>query len=198
MIVELAGLPGTGKTTIARSLDADDPTIRRCSVRPSWLVAVRHPCHAARTGHSAGWWRSAAWRAAWLHAIRQRGLRDRRDAVLLLEEGVAHQVWRQLFLHPPLEAAPWAQLLTSPHLLLVLETDDLLRFHRLGGKSGKGPVNHRLLAAGIGGADWLRAKRLWETVLAEAERRRPVLRVRTVGRTDEAVMRVREAITAIW
>lgn len=201
MIVELAGLPGSGKSTIARRYTEHDAGVHSAVLAPHWIGILHHPLPALREALrwqglrlASGW---PAWPRLWLRALGQRTLRDRPGVLQLLEEGITHHIWRTCFLHPSLSGGPWPSLVAQPHPLIVLEIPAAMRLNRLTGKRAKGKVNRALAASGIDGEAWQRGDRLFEQILAEAERTRPVVRVSTDGNVREAIERVREAIDGV-
>lgn len=201
MIVELAGLPGSGKSTIARRMADEGTAVHRHVVAPYWLGLLSRPLRAVSeaatwrgVGRATGW---PAWPVLWLRALGQHTIRDRPGVLHLLEEGITHHLWRACFLHPALENAPWARLLEQPHPLFVLELDSPARLARLTGKRGKGKVNRMLAESGTSGEAWRRGEELFERILEEAGRHRKVVRISTKGTVEAATVRVREAIERV-
>jgi hypothetical protein len=201
VIIELAGLPGSGKSSIARQLAAEDGSVHRQVVAPAWLGLASRPMAAMAeagrwkgVGRSTGW---PAWPVLWLRALGQQSIRDRQGVLHLLEEGIAHHLWRECFLHPALEDAPWDELLAQSHPLVVLELDRDTRFRRVAGKPGKGKVNRMLTATGPNDPQWDRAEQLWDRMTEEAAKRRTVHRVSTLGSIDDAVERVRVVLNRL-
>jgi hypothetical protein len=201
VIVEVAGLPGCGKTTIARRLADTDTDIARTVVEPSLVAMLRQPWSStramvARHGLQPG----QAWRA-WFSLCARRTtqdlLRDPGNSILLLEEGITHHTWRSLLLHPALDRRPWRPLVAARVPLVVLEAVPATRHGRVRAKTHGGLVNRRLAAGSPGDATWRLVEELWEKVLAEAVRGRRVVRVRTEGDLEQAARRTREALDAL-
>lgn len=198
MIVELAGLPGSGKSTIARRYTEHEQNVHSNVLAPHWIGIMHHPFPAMREAlrwqglrQASGW---PAWPRLWLRALGQRTLRHRPGVLQLLEEGITHHVWRACFLHPALTQGPWRGLVDQPHPLVVLEIPPEMRLSRVLSKRAMGKVNRTLAESGIEGAAWRRGEALFEEILAEAGRSRPVVRVSTGGNVREAIERLREAI----
>lgn len=201
MIVELAGLPGSGKSTIARLLSEQEVGITSHLLAPHWMGVMHHPIPTLREALrweglrlASGW---PAWPRLWLRALGQRTLRHRPGVTQILEEGITHHLWRSCFLHPTLVKGPWPALLDQPHPLLVLEVAPAARLKRLGLKRAKGKVNRTLAESGADGEPWRRGDELFEQILATAAMTRKVVRVSTGGHVREAAERVREAMDGL-
>lgn len=193
MIVELAGLPGSGKTTIARRLEEADRQICRQVVTASPRTALRHPAgtalqliHAGGIGRHRGW---PAWARLWLVWCTQCDLSLAAQGVALLEEGVTHRTWRALYRHPGLRRAPWPALLTLPHPLLLLEAPRDLRRARVEAKARRGRVNDALALPGASAA-WDAAEALMAEIVSALPAWRVVVRVETSGGVTETMSRV--------
>lgn len=200
MIVEMAGLPGSGKSTIARLLVEADPGVRRHVVAPSRATALRHPfttlaesVRPSGIGPGTGW---PAWPKLWLRWRQQQGRSPAASGLDLLEEGVTHHVWRALFRHPSLERTPWPRLLTLPHPLIILEADRATRMARVAGKSRRGRVNRQLALQGPAGG-WERAEALMEAILAAVPADRTVIRVGSSGGLEATLGDVRVVLASL-
>lgn len=202
MIVELAGLPGIGKTTIVRALAESDAARTYQVVRQSLWPLLTTPVVTAR---SAVRWLPAA--ATWpqprdaLMLARRRVNQDTvvagAHSALVLEEGMIHQVWRGLFLHPDWESAPWQPLVADTIPTVVLTADDATLHRRLGVKAQPGPVSKLLAARGPGSPEWSRARDLYERVLAAALCTRTVVRVQVRDSVDETVRSLQETFASL-
>lgn len=198
MIAEFAGLPGSGKTTIARRLATADSRIETLVVSPALHAALLHPLGALRSLAATGVPRSGRAAAACVALAARRAHQDRLVAgaagALLIEEGLVHHTWRELLRHEALRRTRWPALLASRVPVVVLTAPPEIRHARILGKRSGGPVNRRLAGEGPGGAYWQRAESLFAEVLAAAGANRPVVRVDTGGTLEQAVLRVREVL----
>jgi len=198
VIAELAGLPGSGKTTIAKRLVLAHPGLQSVVVLPTLLTALAHPAAVARRlagmGLPSAGGAVAGWVTLAVRAARQDRLVARAGGSLLIEEGVVHHAWRELLRHDALGRVRWPTLLASAVPLVVLAAPAGTRHARIQGKRSGGPVNRRLAAEGPGGAYWRRAEELFEEVRAAALAQRPVLQVDTSGTLEQAVQRVAELL----
>ncbi len=195
MIIELAGLPGSGKSTIVRELQRGDPSFHSLVVRPAFGALL--PNRAGGVNAWAALQPGPAW-PAWASLCARHAAQSSLDPgardTLLLEEGIVHHVWRSRFLHPGLDRRPWGALLESPAPLIVLVASQAVRHQRVSGKAHGGPVNRQLATAAPGDATWQRAERLMEEVLAAARGFRTVVTVNTEGELGNALGRVRGAV----
>ena len=199
MVIEFAGLPGSGKSTLVRRVTRD-LGLPTCVLAPldSWGL-LRHPRSALTVvlGLPALSWargqRSASLRLLQLCAAQ--GALSQSRTPWLLEEGLVHHVWRAVFLQPELANTAWPRMLTGRHSVLVLETDDQTRYSRIQSKTGRGPVNEALRRAGIGGPEWTRSVESFREVLGAVARSGwTVCRVDTSGSIDEAFDRIRSEV----
>jgi len=193
VIIELAGLPGSGKSTIVARLIGATGSLRSTVVKPRVAAFLGNPL---RLG--SGLMPGASW-PAWLSLCARRAAQDDladpgRAAVLILEEGIVHHVWRSRFLHRGIDRRPWATLLDSPAPLVVLVASRAVRHARVAGKRSGGAVNQQLALGDPGDATWLRADAVMEEVLQAAATVRRVVTVHTEGGLEEAVGRVGEAV----
>jgi hypothetical protein len=199
-IVEFVGLPGSGKSSAARQISAIDPKWVSVVVRKTRPQDVaKRPLAVARQlanwNHLRVQWSD---KKAFFTLLRFRIDHDRAIAevppMLLLEEGITHHVWRELYVSPTLRTQPWGPLLEGVHPLIALEADQETLRGRILGKLKRGSVNERLAAATPGGQDWQRAQDLYEEILVRAKRFRPVIRVDTSGSLVGSVNQIRDVI----
>lgn len=203
MIVEIAGFPGSGKTSIVRRI-VDDSTAIDSVVVPEpdlWSLA-RHPGVAAKV--LPLWWRlrkgsadGAGLRRLLARRAAQEAVRAPRGSMVILEEGITHHVWRDLMLAPGLRDTPWPCLLDAPYPLVALDAEDRTLHQRIAGKTkATGVVNASLASLSVDGPEWQRARMLYDGVITHASRSRSVLRVCSDGDLEQTVARVRLAIAA--
>lgn len=196
MIIELAGLPGSGKSTIARRLIGTSASLRSTVVKPRVAAFLDQPMLLG-----SGLLPGSSW-PAWLSLCARRAAQDEipdpgRTTILMLEEGIVHHTWRSRFMDPGLDRRPWAALLDVTAPLVVLVAPPAVRHARVSGKARGGPVNRQLAAGTPGDATWERAEALMTEVVAAAGRHRRVAMVNTEGGLEEAVARVAEAVGAL-
>ncbi|HEX9166375.1 MAG TPA: hypothetical protein VF862_10735 [Gemmatimonadales bacterium] len=199
-LIELAGLPGSGKTSITARLATPDGGLRRMVMKPSLDPLFRQPWVTLRAMRWGLMRPSLAW-AAWAKLCLLRELFDAYPVVpgttLLIEEGVAHHAWRTLFRYPPARACPWEKLVRTGPPLIVLRASRETRHGRLPGKRVAGDTNRRLAAGQPDEATWGTAERLFEAVLSAAAPRRTLVEVSTEGDLEGAVQRVRAAVASL-
>jgi hypothetical protein len=200
MRFEFAGLPGSGKSTTVRNLTAELPSARNVGLlKLGRREIIHHPVAVAR--HLVRW-RSLArdWsdKRALFRILRRRISQDLLEGApssfLLLEEGITHYIWRQLFLFPHLGAEPWDPFLEVDYPLVVLDADPPLIRSRTLTKGNRGRINDRLAALATDTAEWTRAESLYEQTIAHASRYRRVLRVDATADPASTVERVRDLI----
>jgi SAM-dependent methyltransferase len=203
MVVEIAGLPGSGKSTLVRLLRKRHPEIRF----PEPVLRrdlVRHPVAgmgaAGRytAGRIAGLSSSAS--ADLVRSIAAVQIRD--DGRTVLEEGPVHLIWRELFLDQALAPKNWQFSVRQTHPLIVLQVDRQERIRRVGGKPGVAAARRRR-----GGRprlinrqldrdpdQWVRGEELFEAVLSAASPGRVVRFVDTSGTIEESVAALEAAL----
>ena len=118
-------------------------------------------------------------------------------STLLLEEGVAHHVWRELFLFPHLVTEPWHPFVAQQHPLVVLQADRETLRNRIRGKSTQPPANAYLASLSPDDPEWERAISTYETVLQAAGRHRPVLRIDAVGEQHVVAERIEAGLSEL-
>lgn len=181
-MIELAGLPGSGKSTVA-PMAATLAAASALSVPhvPLMRLAVRHPVRTAVvTGRLLPAARSRADCRA-LVRLAGRGLSQQVVGIrqgAILEQGIVHSVVGALTQHPSLEGAPWHRLLEDIHYpLVVLDLDASSSRDRIERKAARGPMNERLSGSSPDGNLWGRLSTIYELVVATATRYRPVYRI---------------------
>jgi hypothetical protein len=199
MLIELAGLPGSGKSTVARALtgmpDTQNAGLRKLGRRD----LVEHPMGVA---HGFMRWRSLSleWadKRAVFRILRRRISQDlvtgQGASLVVLEEGITQYIWRTLFLHPDVWTEPWDPFLDVGYPLIALEAGSAVLRARILGKGDGGPINQALGRQAAGSSGWTRAATLLERTLHQAERYRAVVRVDASGDLEATVDRVSEAI----
>jgi hypothetical protein len=199
-LIELAGLPGSGKTSIARQLATDDGRLRSVVLKPSLDPLFRQPWTTLRAIRWGLLRPSLAW-AAWakLCLLRERAeqLAASPATSLIFEEGPVHHTWRTLFRYPPTRACPWEKLVETGPPLIVLRTSRETRHGRLPGKRVAGDTNRRLAAGRPDASTWGTAERLFEAVLSAAAPRRTLLEVSTEGDLEGTVQLVKAAVASL-
>jgi hypothetical protein len=200
MIVELAGLPGSGKTTVAKRLVESTPSIRRAFAVVSLPPVLSHPGQVRALLRWGGLLPGAEW-PSWVRLCLRRLAEDRFvsevGTTLLVEEGAVHHTWRSLYRHPGLSRRPWEQLVETGPPLVVLRVSRALRHERVQGKRRRGPTNRDLAAGQPDEATWGRAERLMDQVMAAAKRDRRVVEIPADGDLEAVLGQVKEAIAAL-
>ena len=200
MIIECVGLPGSGKTSLSRAVASELPLVRSVKIlKASKADVIRHPAwiaaELARWAPFVSRWKD---KQACSILVRRRISQDRvvrRAATpLLLEEGVAHHVWRELFIAPDLLQEPWQRLVQQDHPLLCLEADRDTLHSRVSSKQDPPPVNAHLATESSQGIEWDRAVDLYQQVVGEAARARDLIRVDTSGGWNKTVALVLDAL----
>lgn len=193
MIIELAGLPGAGKSTVSR-LAAASLGARSAKPSRSGLTrqSVRHPIVAARhlvplLPHVTHW--HDRMELNWL--LRQRLGQESlavRNSRLVLEEGIVHATAGTLVEYPNLHDAPWEPLVEGASgIVVALEVDVATARERLKQKTTSGAMRNRLLAEPADGETWEHLTSTYERVLSQ------VSQVRTLHRVDASAAAPRVA-----
>ena len=202
IFVELAGLPGSGKSTTVRHLTAEHVTVWNAGLRKlGRRDVIQHPFAVTKQFMR---WRSLSlqWsdKRAVLRVLRRRISQDlvsgKASSLVLFEEGITQYIWRTLFLVPDLSAEPWGPFLDVKYPLIALDADPALLRSRILAKDNGGPINDRLGGIPAGSVDWARAEGLYEQTLAHASHYRQVVRVDAAGDVSSTIERVRDVIRA--
>jgi predicted kinase len=201
VIIELAGLPGSGKTSITRELMNADRTIDRKVMSSDFGRALRHPVALVATLARYGAYHGRATRR-WLKIVmrhhHQRHMPGTGARMLILEEGVTHHLWRTLFLFPELRSAHWASLLDVPQPLVVFDAPPDVRRERIKAKTvASGQINDELASTDPSEEPWTRGAEIFDRMIDAAARARHVVRVSTDGALADAVIRTRSAISSL-
>ena len=203
MVVEIAGLPGSGKSTLVRLLRKRHPEIRL----PEPVLQrdlMRHPVVGlGATGrYAAGRIAGLSNRASIDLGRSIAALKIRGDSRTVFEEGPVHFIWRELFLDPALSSRNWQFSVRQTHPLIVLQVDRQERIRRVAGKPGvaaarrrrgvpPGRIN-RLLDRNPD--QWARGEELFEAVLSASSPRRMVRFVDASGTIEESLVGLEAAL----
>lgn len=200
MIVELAGLPGSGKTTVAKRLPETASSIRRAVAVVSVAPLLSHPGQVRDLLRWGALRPGAEW-PTWVRLCLRRLAEDRLVAepgtTMLVEEGAVHHAWRSLYRHPGLSRRPWERLVETGPPLVVLRVSRALRHERVQGKRRRGPTNRDLAGGQPDEATWGRAERLMDQVVAAAGRGRRVVEVSGDGDLDGVIRQVEATIAEL-
>jgi thymidylate kinase len=214
LVVELCGLPGSGKTTLARHavralrerdmaarvldapISADVPRLPRVG-RRAGLATCEYACHpvrATRTARLLGGGRQpvrddVAGLVQWL-AVRQLVARARRGTgVGLLEEGVAQTMWTLLLRSDRDPPVSWWQVQppgTGPDLVVLVDVPVALSATRLAARASRHSRTQQLHPA-LRRAELEHGDRLLRSILALSPV--PVVPVDAVDAGPEALGR---------
>lgn len=184
MVVELAGLPGVGKTTTARAIaEVLGAQYRRVHTATPRDV-VRHPVLSLssvatlspRLGH-----RGAArpkLRLMRQHVAQRALAAESRQPGLVLCDGMVHRIagyWHRDEL--AFERRSFAQALDTAGVVFFLDAEPTHIRSRIGSKQTLGPVNEKLAAEELSGEFWTRMIEVYEEALRSAACYRTVIRV---------------------
>ena len=201
VLIEFAGLPGSGKSTLVSRISKSIGVPAEILDPAGSRELLRRPLSVGRMARQsplllwAGRNRRTALNLA-LSATRK-DWHESAPEPLLLEEGLAHHVWRALFAKPDLMRARWQSLLQRSHPLVVLETDRETQHQRIRSKRSPGRINQILLESGPAGSEWAWAVESFQEVLRVARQMGPTLTVDTSGQEDEAVDRVLSLVMSL-
>ena len=171
--IELSGLPGVGKSTISRALiQSEDSTIAD-GFRRIQPLSLRECIRARPIGATLflarlvpvfRQLRSNAAKRVVLVALRQSVVDARTGGTIMYEEGVVHEVWRQLMSGETLSDALIRRVVPIADLTVFLEAPRSHVKERLRQKSSPGPVSRQLLSEPEGGLVWDRAEAHFERI----------------------------------
>ena len=170
--IELFGLPGVGKTTIARAAIRSGKTgvvdgLRGIKRHSFWKCLLQHPLITSRVMARllpvVVELRNTAAKRVVISVLRQKISDSSSSGTVLHEEGASHEVWRQLMTGEELSDEFISRVLPVSDATVLLEAPVLHLLERLASKPSPGPISRTLMSASPGGP-------AWETATTEYER----------------------------
>jgi len=172
--IEMFGLPGVGKSTLFRSIE-DQPSVRfsdgfsAIGELSFWSCIRARPIAATRLlARLLPHWRELsrlAAKKATVAALRQLVAQAQHGApVCLFQEGVSHEVWRQLVESGGMSDKLLAKLLPVADLTVLVDAPLDVVKSRLAMKKSPGPISRELIREDIGGDLWQRGVSDYERV----------------------------------
>jgi SAM-dependent methyltransferase len=164
--VELMGLPGVGKSTLTRALVRSEQSrvhdgfqgIQPLSLVQVLKVApVRSTLLLVRLLPVFTELRTSACKRVVVASLRQ-AVASRVSGPILFEEGIAHEVWRQLMAGAKLSDRLLKRVLPVADLTVIVEAPEAQLRERLMTKTSPGPVSRALIAAPQDGEMWRMAE----------------------------------------
>ena len=171
--IELFGLPGVGKTTVARRLMRAEEFGLRDGLMLTEPLSLQQAFRKHPIGTAGfmlglipvlGQVRDLAARRVVISALRQKLVDIESMGTVLHEEGSAHEAWRQLFAGGNVSDRLIARVLPVSDVVVFLEAPTLDLIERLAEKSSPGPISRTLMSRSTDDELWDRAARAYQTI----------------------------------
>lgn len=179
--IEFLGLPGSGKTTLAKAT-AEFLSVPRIIQRNSRRdLALQHPLAflvevLLQSLRIKSWQNRQIARELYLRSAQQ----VHHGGAVIFEEGVLFEVWRRVVLER-ISDEPWQELIVqnSSDLVVFVDASDEVIQARLAARNNPVDLAYELAAQSISSDVWSRSRMAMAAVLAEVEKHKVVLRVRS-------------------
>lgn len=173
MTIELWGWPGAGKTTVREALElrgrVQAPTLKsylRNPIDPFPWYSSTSIRKAVLLRESLGDAHSKSRDAAVAAALRQLDAEKSFGRPLVLEEGVVHEVWRQMLADPDLIGQRWWRRAIDlvPHRVFILDVQPAEARARIATKQNVGPINKAMRDSELTDDIWRRGILAYEAI----------------------------------